>query len=54
MSIGSIFKGKIYTREELEKVAELCIKYNTLCLADEVYEHITYEQKHFRIGKHLY
>ena len=42
--------GKVYTKEELEKVAELCIKNNTLCIADEVYEHITYDRPHIRIG----
>jgi kynurenine--oxoglutarate transaminase/cysteine-S-conjugate beta-lyase/glutamine--phenylpyruvate transaminase len=42
--------GKIYSREELEKVAQLCIKHNTLCIADEVYEHLTYERKHTRLA----
>ena len=42
--------GKIYSKEELEQVAALCIKYNTLCIADEVYQHITYDREHFRIG----
>ena len=43
--------GKVYTRKELEKIAELCIKFNTLCFSDEVYEHICYKEKHIRIGK---
>lgn len=42
--------GKIYTQQELEKIAQLCIKHNTLCIADEVYEHITYDRKHTRIA----
>lgn len=42
--------GKIYTREEMEKVASLCIKYNTLCIADEVYEHLVYDRPHIRIA----
>lgn len=42
--------GKIYRKEELEKIAELCIRHNTLCIADEVYEHIVYDRPHIRIG----
>ena len=42
--------GKVYSKQELEKIAELCIKHNTICIADEVYEHITYDKPHFRIG----
>lgn len=34
--------GKMYTRLELEKVAKLCIKYNILVIADEVYEQMYY------------
>ncbi len=39
------------SREELEKIAELCIKHNVLCISDEVYQHITYDKEHIRIGK---
>ena len=42
--------GKVYTREELEKIADLCIKHNVICLSDEVYEHITYDREHIRMG----
>ena len=42
--------GKIYSKKELEKVAELCIKHNTLCISDEVYEHIRYDREHTRIA----
>jgi aminotransferase len=31
--------GKVFTREELEAVAEVCRDLDLLCLADEVYEH---------------
>lgn len=43
--------GKIYTREEMEQIAALCIKHNTLCIADEVYEHLVYDRPHIRMGK---
>lgn len=34
--------GKLFTREELERVAALAIKHNILVLADEVYEWLAY------------
>ena len=42
--------GKVYSREELEQVANLCKKHNVLCISDEVYEHITYDKPHVRIA----
>ena len=42
--------GKVYSREELQKIADLCIKHNTLCISDEVYEHITYDREHTRMA----
>jgi len=35
--------GKVFTREELEFIATLAIKYDTYVITDEVYEHIIYE-----------
>lgn len=35
--------GKVFTREELEKIAELSIRYDTFVVTDEVYEHIVFE-----------
>ena len=34
--------GKVFTREELEIIADLAKKYNTFVITDEVYEHILY------------
>ncbi len=34
--------GKVFTREELTFIAELCKKYDAYCITDEVYEHIVY------------
>ncbi|MGH9880692.1 MAG: pyridoxal phosphate-dependent aminotransferase, partial [Pyrinomonadaceae bacterium] len=31
--------GKVFTRSELEMVAEVCQEFDLLCIADEVYEH---------------
>jgi aspartate/methionine/tyrosine aminotransferase len=35
--------GKVFTRTELELVAELCQRHNLLAITDEVYEHILYD-----------
>ncbi|CAO2600303.1 Kynurenine--oxoglutarate transaminase 3 [Lemmus lemmus] len=43
--------GKVYTREELQVIADLCIKHDTLCISDEVYEWLVYTgHKHIKIG----
>jgi aspartate/methionine/tyrosine aminotransferase len=42
--------GKVFSKEELEIIAKLCIKHNVICISDEVYEHIVYEKKHISIG----
>lgn len=34
--------GKVFTREELEFIADLARKYDTFVITDEVYEHIVY------------
>ena len=35
--------GKVFTREELEFIASLAIRYDTYVITDEVYEHIIFE-----------
>lgn len=41
--------GKVFTREELQSIAGLVIKYDAYAIMDEVYEHILYEP-----NKHVY
>ncbi|WP_373575801.1 pyridoxal phosphate-dependent aminotransferase [Collinsella aerofaciens] len=41
--------GKVFTREELTFIADLCKKYDAYCITDEVYEHIVYAPH-----KHVY
>lgn len=42
--------GKVFKREELTKIADLCKKHNVLCLSDEVYEWMVYDKnEHIRI-----
>ncbi len=35
--------GKVFTRAELELIAELCQQHNALAITDEIYEHIIYD-----------
>ena len=35
--------GKVFSREELTLIAELCQEHDCLCLTDEIYEHIIYD-----------
>ena len=35
--------GKVFTKEELKFIADLCIKYDVYAIMDEVYEHIVYD-----------
>jgi len=43
--------GKVFTYDELTVIADLCKKYDVLCVADEVYEHLVYApNKHVRIA----
>lgn len=43
--------GKIFTRDELQMIADLCIKHDTLCFSDEVYEWLIYRgHQHIKIA----
>jgi aspartate/methionine/tyrosine aminotransferase len=35
--------GKIFTREELERIAALCLRWNAIAITDEIYEHIVFD-----------
>ncbi|EEC17862.1 kynurenine aminotransferase, putative, partial [Ixodes scapularis] len=42
--------GKVFSREELETIANLCKKHDVICVSDEVYEWIVYDgAKHVRM-----
>ncbi|HEY6129371.1 MAG TPA: aminotransferase class I/II-fold pyridoxal phosphate-dependent enzyme [Candidatus Acidoferrum sp.] len=36
--------GKVFTRAELEFVRDLCVRWNSYCITDEIYEHILYDR----------
>jgi aspartate/methionine/tyrosine aminotransferase len=35
--------GKVFARAELEFIRDLCVRWNTYCITDEIYEHILYD-----------
>jgi len=35
--------GKVFTRQELELIRDLCVEFNVLAITDEIYEHILYD-----------
>lgn len=38
--------GRIFTRSELEAIAELCRRHDVIAVTDEIYEHIRYDGAH--------
>jgi aminotransferase len=38
--------GKVFSREELELIAGLCIEHDVLAITDEIYEHMVYAGEH--------
>lgn len=42
--------GAVYTRKELEEIAEIAREHKIYIISDEIYEHFVYEDKHFSIG----
>jgi aminotransferase len=38
--------GKVFSRQELEAIAELCQRWDALAVTDEIYEHIAYRGEH--------
>jgi len=35
--------GKVFSRAELQQIADLCLRHNLLAITDEIYEHIVYD-----------
>ncbi|KAM9324322.1 uncharacterized protein PAF06_000347 [Gastrophryne carolinensis] len=43
--------GKVFSKEELEEIADICVRYDILCISDEVYEWLVYDgNQHVRIA----
>ncbi len=42
--------GKVYSRIELELIAELCVEHGAIAITDEIYEHLVYRGRHISIA----
>ena len=43
---------QVFSKDELQMIADLCIKYDVLCISDDVYEWLVYsDSKQVRIGR---
>ena len=42
--------GKVFSREELELIAELCVEHDLLAVTDEVYEHLVFDGEHIPLA----
>lgn len=42
--------GRVFTRDELQAVADMCIEYDVIAICDEVYEEITFGPEHLRLA----
>src|SRR5688572_10899935 len=45
--------GKVFTREEMQFIADLCIEHDVLCITDEIYEHILYSHPDGTPARHI-
>jgi aspartate aminotransferase len=44
--------GSVYSKDELQKIAEVCLKHEILIISDEIYEKLIYDgEKHFSIAE---
>jgi aminotransferase len=42
--------GKVFTRDELQVIADLCIEHDLVAFTDDIYEHIVYEGEHIPLA----
>jgi aspartate/methionine/tyrosine aminotransferase len=42
--------GKVFSLQELEFIASLCLRWNVTAIMDEIYEHMVYDGKHHRMA----
>ncbi|MCP5028420.1 MAG: pyridoxal phosphate-dependent aminotransferase [Actinomycetia bacterium] len=42
--------GKVFSRQELELIAELCIEHDLIAVTDEVYEHLVFDGEHIPLA----
>jgi len=42
--------GRMFTYDEINLIAELCLEYDAIAISDEVYEEITFDGEHLRLA----
>ncbi len=42
--------GKVYSKTELEVIAQLCIDHDAIAITDEIYEHLVYRGRHISMA----
>jgi len=42
--------GKVFSRSELELIAQLCIEHDVIAITDEIYEHLVYRGSHISLA----
>jgi aminotransferase len=42
--------GKVFSREELELIARLCVDHDVIAITDEIYEHLVYRGRHVSLA----
>jgi L-glutamine---4-(methylsulfanyl)-2-oxobutanoate aminotransferase len=42
--------GKVFSRSELELIAEMCLEHDAIAITDEIYEHLVYNGEHISIA----
>jgi aspartate/methionine/tyrosine aminotransferase len=42
--------GKVFSRAELQLIADLCIEHDAIAITDEIYEHLVYEGEHIGLA----
>jgi aspartate/methionine/tyrosine aminotransferase len=42
--------GKVFTREELQLIADLCIEHDVIAFTDDIYEHLVFDGEHIPLA----
>ncbi len=42
--------GRVFDREELQAIADLCVEHDLIAISDEVYEHMVYQGEHISLA----
>lgn len=42
--------GKVFTRDELQLIADLCVEHDVIAITDEVYDRLVFEAKHIALA----